>query len=128
VPKQSPDRGPFLTRGRRPRGPLHDATDSTRERIQAGAAPSELDQLGGCCNRGERSAPPGFRARRGALHCSRAGQGGEGLAVDASSIVADANKQRSVPGTEWKKSCAVETASRAMREYLATLDVELRAR
>src|SRR5262245_13358020 len=47
---------------------------------------------------------------------------GEGFAVDASLIVADANKQRSVPGTEWKKSCARETASRAMREYLATLD------
>ena len=48
--------------------------------------------------------------------------GGEGFAVDASLIVADANKQRSVPGTEWKKACAGETASRAMREYLATLD------
>src|SRR5262245_60701260 len=47
---------------------------------------------------------------------------GEGFAVDASLIVADANKQRSVPGTEWKKSCTGETASRAMREYLATLD------
>ena len=48
--------------------------------------------------------------------------GGEGFAVDASLIVADANKQRSLPGTEWKKTCAGETASRAMREYLATLD------
>src|SRR5579864_6248907 len=48
--------------------------------------------------------------------------GGDGFAVDASLIVADANKQRSVPGTEWKKTCAGETASRAMREYLATLD------
>ena len=48
--------------------------------------------------------------------------GGEGFAVDASLIVADANKQRSIPGTEWKKTCAPETASRAMREYLATLD------
>ncbi len=47
---------------------------------------------------------------------------GEGFAVDASLIVADANKQRSVPGTEWKKTCAGATASRAMREYLATLD------
>ena len=27
--------------------------------------------------------------------------GGEGFAVDASLIVADANKQRSIPGTEW---------------------------
>ena len=48
--------------------------------------------------------------------------GGEGFAVDASLIVADANKQRSLPGTEWKKTCAGETVSRAMREYLATLD------
>ena len=48
---------------------------------------------------------------------------GEGFAVDASLIVADANKQRSIPGTEWKKkTCTGETASRAMREYLATLD------
>src|SRR5262245_5324792 len=48
--------------------------------------------------------------------------GGEGFALDASLIVADANKQRSVPGTEWKKTGGVEPASRAMREYLATLD------
>jgi transposase len=47
---------------------------------------------------------------------------GEGFAVDASLIVADANKQRSIPGTEWQKTCAGETASRAMKEYLATLD------
>ena len=48
--------------------------------------------------------------------------GGERFAVDASLIVADANKQRSIPGTEWKKTCLAETASRATREYLATLD------
>jgi transposase len=48
--------------------------------------------------------------------------GGEGFAVDASLIVADANKQRSVRGTEWKKACSGEHASRAMREYLATLN------
>src|SRR6476620_11444724 len=48
--------------------------------------------------------------------------GGEGFEVDASLIVADANKQRSIPGTEWKKTCLAETASRATREYLATLD------
>jgi transposase len=48
--------------------------------------------------------------------------GGEGFAVDASLIAADANKQRSIPGTEWKKTCVAETASRATREYLATLD------
>jgi transposase len=48
--------------------------------------------------------------------------GGEGFAVDASLILADANKQRSIPGSEWKKRCAPETASRAVKEYLATLD------
>ena len=48
--------------------------------------------------------------------------GGEGFAVDASLIVADANKQRSIPGTEWKKTCLAETASRATREYLANFN------
>lgn len=47
---------------------------------------------------------------------------GEGFAVDASLIAADANKQRSIPGTEWKKACAGANASRALREYLETLD------
>ena len=48
--------------------------------------------------------------------------GGEGFAVDASLIVADANKQRSIPGSEWQKTRDPETASRAVKEYLATLD------
>jgi transposase len=48
--------------------------------------------------------------------------GAEGFAVDASLIVADANKQRSVPGAEWSRERDPETASRAVREYLATLD------
>ena len=48
--------------------------------------------------------------------------GGEGFAVDASLIVADANKQRSTPGSEWNKARDRHGASRAMREYLATLD------
>ena len=48
--------------------------------------------------------------------------GGEGFAIDASLIVADANKQRSVPGSEWQKARDPETASRAVKEYLATLD------
>jgi transposase len=48
--------------------------------------------------------------------------GGEGFAVDASLIVADANKQRSVPGSEWNKTRDPHGASRAMKEYLATLD------
>src|SRR5499426_2894960 len=48
--------------------------------------------------------------------------GGEGFAVDASLIVADANKQRSIPGRDWDKTRDLETASRAVKEYLATLD------
>jgi len=45
--------------------------------------------------------------------------GGEGFAVDASMIRADANRQRSVPGSEWQAS---ETANHAVREYIAVLD------
>ena len=48
--------------------------------------------------------------------------GGEGFAADASLIVADANKQRSIPGSEWNKACDPQDASRAMKDYLATLD------
>jgi transposase len=46
--------------------------------------------------------------------------GGEGFAVDASLIAADANKQRSVRGDEWQADGV--DAARAVREYLATLD------
>jgi transposase len=48
--------------------------------------------------------------------------GGQGFAVDASLIAADANKQRSIPGSEWTQTRAAERASRATREYLASLD------
>src|SRR5262245_53361065 len=48
--------------------------------------------------------------------------GGQGFAVDASLIVADANKQRSIAGKDWHKDRNPETASRAVKEYLATLD------
>jgi transposase len=48
--------------------------------------------------------------------------GGQGFAVDASLIVADANKQRSIPGKDWDKQRDPQTASRAVKEYLATLD------
>ena len=48
--------------------------------------------------------------------------GGKEFAVDASLIVADANKQRSIPGSEWIKERNPETASRAVKEYMATLD------
>ena len=41
--------------------------------------------------------------------------GGEGFAVDASLITADANKQRSIPGPEWQKTRDPETVSRAVR-------------
>jgi len=50
--------------------------------------------------------------------------GGEGFAVDASLIAADANKQRSIPGSEWSKTRDPESASRAVKEYLATLNDE----
>ena len=48
--------------------------------------------------------------------------GGEGFAVDASLIAADPNKQRSIPGSEWQKTQNPQTANRAVKEYLATLD------
>jgi transposase len=48
--------------------------------------------------------------------------GGEGFAVDASLIAADANKQRSIRGSEWQNTQNPQTANRAVKEYLATLD------
>jgi transposase len=48
--------------------------------------------------------------------------GGDGFAVDASLIEADANRQRSIPGVEWKKQIDPAAASRAVKEYLATLN------
>jgi len=48
--------------------------------------------------------------------------GGESFAVDTSLIAPDANKQRSVPGLEWSKTRDPEAASRAVKEYLATLN------
>src|SRR6476620_10498064 len=48
--------------------------------------------------------------------------GGEGFAVDASLIQADANKQRSIPGSEWQRTRDPARSSRAVKEYLATLD------
>jgi len=47
---------------------------------------------------------------------------GEGFAVDASLIAADANKQRSIPGPEWNRARNPQDASRAVKEYLASLD------
>jgi len=48
--------------------------------------------------------------------------GGEGFAVDPSLIQADANKQRSVPGHEWRIENIPARATQAVRDYLATLD------
>jgi IS5 family transposase len=55
--------------------------------------------------------------------CLREGLvGGNGFAVDASLIAADANKQRSLPSSEWKAADIGPQACRAAREYLGTLD------
>jgi transposase len=54
--------------------------------------------------------------------CVREGLvGGEGFAIDASLVKADANRQRGVPGTEadWSDRASI---SRPVREYLAALD------
>jgi transposase len=48
--------------------------------------------------------------------------GGEGFAVDASLIQADANKQRSIAGHDWRRDRDPARSSRAVKEYLATLD------
>ena len=49
--------------------------------------------------------------------------GGEGFAVDASLIQADANKQRSIAGVrDWRRDRDPARSSRAVKEYLATLD------
>jgi hypothetical protein len=49
--------------------------------------------------------------------------GGETFAADASLIRADANKQYAVPRAEWDPNrIDVETAPRAVREYLDVLD------
>src|SRR5918997_5754267 len=48
--------------------------------------------------------------------------GGEGFAADASLIHADANKQRSLAGSDWTAQDHPPDAPRAVREYLATLD------
>jgi transposase len=48
--------------------------------------------------------------------------GGEGFAVDASLIEADANKQRSIAGQDWRRDRDPARSSRAVKEYLACLD------
>src|SRR3954470_3415156 len=55
--------------------------------------------------------------------CLREGLiGGDGFAVDASLIAADANKHRSLPSSEWNAADIGPDACRAAREHLATLD------
>lgn len=55
--------------------------------------------------------------------CIEAGLvGGEGFAVDASLIEADVDRQRAIPGVEWKEQIDPAAASRAVREYIATLN------
>src|SRR3954447_1635725 len=54
--------------------------------------------------------------------------GGEGFAIDASVVRADANRARGVPGGEaagWKSD---ENSLRAVREYIDALEVANRAR
>jgi hypothetical protein len=41
---------------------------------------------------------------------------------DASLIQADANKQRSIAGQDWRRDRDPARSSRAVKEYLATLD------
>jgi transposase len=48
---------------------------------------------------------------------------GQRLAADASIIQADANRQNSTPKSDWQADrIGPEDASRAVREYLSTLD------
>lgn len=55
--------------------------------------------------------------------CIKAGLvGGQGFAVDASLIAADANKCRSTPGNAWSHDIDPATAKRAVQDYLANLD------
>ena len=48
--------------------------------------------------------------------------GGEGFAVDATLIAADANKQRSIPGSQALDWSALGATRRSVQEYLDTLD------
>ena len=45
--------------------------------------------------------------------------GGEGFAVDASLIVADTNKQRSIPGKQWSKELDAQAVSQATKLRIA---------
>lgn len=52
--------------------------------------------------------------------------GGEGFAIDASIIKADANRQRGVAGSDWSTYFInTKTATRPVREYIAALDADI---
>ena len=51
--------------------------------------------------------------------------GGEGFAVDASIIKADANRQRGVAGSDPMDWTDPKIATRPVREYIAALDAEI---
>jgi hypothetical protein len=56
--------------------------------------------------------------------CIRTGLvGGEGFAVDASLIAADANKGRSIPGSEWNKDIDPIQAGRAVKAQQPAMPV-----
>jgi len=50
--------------------------------------------------------------------------GGEGFAVDASLIVADANKQRSIPGKDWARSAILRPPAGRLRNILQPLTTQ----
>jgi hypothetical protein len=54
--------------------------------------------------------------------------GGEGFAVDASLIEADANRSRSIPDSEWNKDIDPERASRAVKSTWRRWTMPLMAR
>ena len=84
----------------------------------AGARPLDLLQEPTWPLPRERPVPP--RVRDGSAPLHREGLvGGEGFAVDASLIKADANRQK---GVEGEKGLPPEATSRAIDEYLAVLD------
>ena len=64
-----------------------------------------------------------FVFERVLLRCIDAGLvGGEGFAIDASVIKADANRTRGVSGAEFAYADHTRQTTRAVREYLGTLD------
>lgn len=73
------------------------------------------------CSRGRAMSASGITIFSGLYS---GGSSGRALrpAVDASLIEVDANKRRSIPGTEWNKDIDPEQVKRAVKDYLTTLD------